>query len=263
MSTAESRAQARALEGALRAEGHPERADQEKRYLKSSLDHLGVSVPATRRVVRTFLAGQDLDHAGLVALVEALWARPIHECRAAAVELLEARPGLLGPRDLPLLERLIRESRTWALVDNLAASVLGPLAERHPALGRKLPAWGKDPDFWIRRAALLAHLIALREGRGDLAAFGRLADPLLGEGEFFIRKAIGWVLRDASKADPEGVIAWLEPRAARAAPLTVREAVKRLPAAARARILAAAGLSAGSSRVRAAPRAGPPAPARR
>jgi 3-methyladenine DNA glycosylase AlkD len=231
---------ANALEDALRAAGTSERAAQEKRYLRSSLEHVGATVPAIRREARALLRAHALDRAGLLALVEALWARPVHECRAAAVELLEAGGDMLQARDLALVERLLRESRTWALVDNLAASVAGPLVERFPRLGRALDRWARDPDFWIRRASLLAELVALREGRGDFTRFARHADAMLEEKEFFVRKAIGWVLRDVSRRDPERVVAFLHPRAARAAGLTVREAVKYLPSSVRDAILAAA-----------------------
>jgi len=236
-----ARAAVLVLERELRAAGTAARAAQEKRYLRSSLHHLGAGAPAIARAVRGFRrANRDLGRAELAALVEALWGRGIFELRSAAVGLLVAWREELAPGDLALLERLLRTSCTWALVDALAANCLGHLADRHAAVRRLLPRWGRDPDLWIRRSALLAHLVALREGRGDLAAFGRLADPLLEDREFFIRKAIGWVLRDAGKRDPAGVAAWLLPRAARAAPLTVREAVKHLPAASAARIRRAA-----------------------
>jgi 3-methyladenine DNA glycosylase AlkD len=94
-----------------------------------------------------------------------------------------------------------------------------------------------DEDFWLRRSALLALLLALRRGGGDFERFARYADPMLDEREFFIRKAIGWVLRDMSRKRPDLVYAWLEPRAARASGVTAREAVKHLPADQRDRIL--------------------------
>ncbi len=230
------------VERALRAEARPERAEKEKRYLKSSLVHLGASVPAIRRAAAAVRrAHPDLSRADLLAIVDALWAPGVHERRAAAVELLELYVDRLAAKDLAgVVEPLLRASRTWALVDDLAASVAGPLVERFPALGRTLDRWAEDEDFWLRRAALLAELVALREGRGDFARFGRHADAMLGETEFFVRKAIGWVLRDASRRDPGRVARWLLPRAARASGLTLREATKHLPPAARAEVLAAA-----------------------
>lgn len=238
----DANALAAGLERALRAAARPERAEQERRYLKSTLVHLGASVPAIRKAASELRRSRpELTREELLAVVDALWSRGIHECRAAAVELLELYPELLASKDLAgAIERLLRDSRTWALVDNLAASVAGSLVERFPALGRTLDRWAEDEDFWIRRSALLAELVALREGRGDFARFGGHADAMLGEREFFIRKAIGWVLRDTSRRDPERVARWLLPRAARASGLTLREATKHLPAARRAEILAAA-----------------------
>jgi len=212
----------------LRALGTPERAEREAAYLKSTLAHYGATVPAVRRVTKDAAAKLDLDHDDLVALVEALWSRPVHECRAAAVDLLELHVGALGPADIGLLERLLRESRTWALVDNLAASVVGPLVEAHPELTSTLDRWSVDDDFWLRRSALLALLLALRRGDGDFDRFGCYADPMLEETEFFVRKAIGWVLRDTAKKRPGLVYEWLLPRASRASGVTIREAVRPL-----------------------------------
>ena len=229
------------LEAELRAMGTAARAAQEKRYLKSDLEHLGVTVPALRKVVVAFLrAHPDFARDDVLGLARALWKKPIHERRAAAVEVLELRKNLLQPEDIHLVEEFLRESRGWALVDNLAASVAGDLVERFPKkLGAVLDRWAKDRDFWLRRSALLALLLPLRRGAGDFERFCGYADGMLEEKEFFIRKAIGWVLRETAKKTPERVVAWLLPRAARASGLTVREACKHLPAHDKERILAA------------------------
>jgi 3-methyladenine DNA glycosylase AlkD len=87
-----------------------------------------------------------------------------------------------------------------------------------------------DDDFWIRRSALLALLSGLRRGEGDFERFSRYADAMLDEKEFFIRKAIGWVLRDTGRKRPKLVRDWLAPRLARVSGVTLREAVKPLSA---------------------------------
>ncbi|HET8652254.1 MAG TPA: DNA alkylation repair protein [Gaiellaceae bacterium] len=225
------------LEARLAALGTPERAEHERRYLKSELEHLGATVWQIRRQVRAFTKQHaDLTHAELMQLVEELWARPVHERRMAAVVALEDFPAHIGPADLPLLERLVRESRTWALVDGLAAHVLGELLVRHPGAAPKLDRWAKDPDLWVRRSALLAQLEPLRAG-APFARFGRYADWMLDEPEFFIRKAIGWVLRETGKTRPAEVFQWLAPRAGRASGVTMREAVKYLPPEQRAALM--------------------------
>ncbi len=229
------------LEAELRVLGTAERAAQEKRYLKSDLEHLGVTVPVLRKVVVALRrAHPEFGCDEATGLARTLWKKPIHERRAAAVEVLELWKNLLGPEDVGLIEELLREARGWALVDNLAASVAGDLVERFPGkLAPVLDRWAKDNDFWLRRSALLALLLPLRRGGGDFARFGRYADGMLAEKEFFIRKAIGWVLRETAKKTPERVVEWLLPRAARAAGLTVREACKHLPARDKQRILQA------------------------
>ena len=228
------------IDAGLRAATVPGRAAKEKAYLKSDLDHYGVSVPSIRKVAEGVRARHPaLTRAEVLRLATALWDRPVHERRMTAVELLDLYSDRLLPEDMAALERLLREARTWALVDGLAASVAGSLVERHPEAAAVLDRWAVDDDFWIRRSALLALLVPLRRGDGDFERFGRYADAMLDEKEFFVRKAIGWVLRDTARRRPDMVFEWLLPRAARASGLTLREAVKPLPAAQRAAVLAA------------------------
>jgi 3-methyladenine DNA glycosylase AlkD len=197
-------------------------------------------VPAVRSAAKQVASHHPgLSHDDLMALVGALWAAPVHERRMATVELLSIYHDRLHGHDMVLLERLLRQSRTWALVDPLAASVAGRLAERCPQLGAVLDRWACDQDFWIRRAALLALLPALRRGDGDFERFAKYADAMLDDKEFFVRKAIGWVLRDTARKRPNLVYVWLLPRAARASEVTLREAIKPLSEPQRAAVLAA------------------------
>lgn len=217
----------------LAAAASPELAVSERAYLKSSLEHLGASVPQIRAAAKAVLATYpDLSHDELITLVVVLWADPVHERRMAAVELLVACGALLGTADLSVVEGLVRDSRTWALVDNLAGTVAGRIVEvastADPVVGRTLDRWSRDPDFWVRRSALLALLPGLRRGTGDLDRFFRFADEMLEEREFFIRKVIGWVLRETAKRRPFEVREWLAGRTDRIAGLTLREAVKYL-----------------------------------
>jgi 3-methyladenine DNA glycosylase AlkD len=137
-----------------------------------------------------------------------------------------------------LVERMLRTAGTWALVDGLAANVMGALTERYPELTSTLDRWATDDDFWLRRSAMLALLKPLRRGDGDFERFGRYADLMLAEKEFFIRKAIGWILRDTGRRRPQLVAEWLAPRVSRASGVTMREAVKPLPAEVRDQLLA-------------------------
>ncbi len=228
------------VDGRLRGQASPERGAAERAYLRSELEHYGVGVPALRALAREFAQRRPpLPREELLELVEALWAGPVYERRRVAVELLELRGALLQPVDIGLVERLIREAHTWALSDELAAVVTGTLVERHPDLATVLDRWAGDEDHWIRRSALLALLVPLRRGDGDFARFSCYADAMLEETEPFIRKAIGWVLRDTARKRPDLVCEWLLLRARRASGVTIREAVKPLSDEQRAAVLAA------------------------
>ncbi len=240
MTSAEARSWADRLEETMRPLGESERAEHSKGYLKIDLRFLGLRVPVLRKAVKAQLREtDDLDHDAVIAIVEALWDSDLFERRAAAVEVLSARPQLVETSDLPLLERMLRESNTWALVDALAIDTVGMLLERDPGVQVELDRWASDEDFWIRRSALLAHLRPLRRGEGDFETFSRQADEMLEEREFFIRKAIGWVLRDTSRQRPQLVIDWIAPRTGRASGVTMREVVRHLPEAERERLMAA------------------------
>jgi 3-methyladenine DNA glycosylase AlkD len=237
LSVPSSAAVLRGFDAAFRKAGTRGRAAGTKAYLKSDLEFYGVTSPDLYRIIDDF----DRRHPGLtrtqvLALVRALWATTNHEMRSAGIKLLEQHEEQLGGRDLPLLERLLRASRSWAYVDWLCTRVVAPIVEREPAQRRVLARWARDRDFWIRRSALLSLLPALRRGEGDFALFERLAVPMLGESEFFIRKAIGWVLRDVSHRRPGLTAAFVRRHAGALSGVTWREAAKYIPAADRAAV---------------------------
>lgn len=222
--------------------GTPQRAANEKRYLKSDLDFLGAPMPVIKDVARRFKkARPKLSRAESTALVRALWSTRTHELHAVAIELMLAyRRGLL-PADMDLVEHMLRTSYTWAYVDAIAGHLVSDLVAKHPDLNGTLDRWAADPDFWLRRSALLALDRPLRTGEGDWPRFVRYADIMLDEKEFFIRKAIGWVLREVSKKRPDLVGEYLSgtrikgepPRAVVASGLTFKEATRQMPAAMR------------------------------
>ncbi len=217
------------IEAKVRAVAAPERAEHEKRYLKSELEHYGATVPELRKLTKSVLRDSlPKDHDSTVALAEELWRHPVHELRMIASFVLAERERLLDPADVPLVERLLREAGTWALVDTLSPWVIGPIVERHPEEHATLDRWSRDPDFWLRRSAVLAYQLPLRRGLPVFDRFTALADQLLEDKEFFVRKAIGWMLRERTKTYPDEVFEWLLPRKERASKVTLREAGKHL-----------------------------------
>jgi 3-methyladenine DNA glycosylase AlkD len=213
----------------LKAAGTPARAKSEKAYLKSDLAFYGTAMPDLRRITLEYAnAHPELDRRALRAIAEAAWKTDVFELRSAAVVLLDRRKKILEERDLPWLLDLVDASKTWALVDWLAATIIGDVVGRYPASLRWLPVWAKQQNFWIRRTALLAQLNTLKRGEGDWELFTRLAAGMLYEKEFFIRKAIGWVLREVSKKRPKIVYEFSRAHRDEMSGLTLREGAKYL-----------------------------------
>jgi 3-methyladenine DNA glycosylase AlkD len=209
--------------------GAPARAVSEKAYMKSELRFHGVDAKTLRAECLAFCrAHPELDRAALVANVDALFATEWFDLRSVAIALMERKWKLLEPSDAPWLGELARRGACWAHVDYVTTKVIAPVIDGHRSLPRLVRAWARDDSFWVRRVALLAQLPALRSGGGDFALFAEVAAPMVEEREFFIRKAIGWVLREVSKKRPKLVRGFLAKHGARCSGVTLREATKYL-----------------------------------
>ena len=210
--------------------GTEERAINEKRYLKSEIEHYGVNVPEIRKQAKRFARErQDLSKNDVTHLTLELWDRDVYELRKLAINILAAKVSLLNVEDLEFLEQLLRRSYTWALIDDMSFNVIVPVLSGIDDSASIRARWAQDENFWVRRTAMLALLPRLRRGTEGWGEFTAYADAMLEEKEFFIQKAIGWVLREVSKHSPDLVAEWLRPRARIASSVTMREAVKYLP----------------------------------
>jgi 3-methyladenine DNA glycosylase AlkD len=232
MTASTPKAARRFFEGRYRKAGSVARAAAGKAYLKSDLRFYGTTVPEIRRAANDFAREHpDLTRAELRKIVDELWSTEVYELRSAGIALLSRCADLLEERDLPWLIGFVRRSKTWAHVDWLAADVIGGVVGESRSALRRLPAWARDENFWVRRTALLAQLRQLSHEAGDFELFSRLAASMLHEREFFIRKAIGWVLREVSKKRPELVFEFLSEHREKVSALTLSEGAKYLPGA--------------------------------
>ncbi|HKW77586.1 MAG TPA: DNA alkylation repair protein, partial [Candidatus Limnocylindria bacterium] len=217
------------LDRRLRGAGAADRAKFDKAYLKSDLVFYGVTLPEIHRIARDYARDHpELDRRSLRALGLAAFKTDRHDLRTVAIAVIDTRRAFLEERDLPWLLDMVDASNTWAHVDWLATGVIGDVVARYPASRRWLPKWAKQKNFWIRRTAILAQLDLLKRGEGDWPMWTRMADSMLGEKEFFIRKAIGWTLREVSKKHPKRVYDYIKPRRERMSGLTLREGAKYL-----------------------------------
>lgn len=205
----------------------PARAPAMAAYMKTSQPFYGVAAPRVQAIAR---AARKRFHPANRAAYEknvlALWRQPQREARYAAIEYAK-QPAFLTPDSIPLFERMIREGAWWDFVDGIASNLAGLTLLAHRKEAQPvLKRWIKDPDLWIRRAALLAHLRHKRETNAALLFEHCL--KCASEKAFFIRKAMGWALREYSKSDPDAVQAFLQKNRGVLSKLSLREGARRL-----------------------------------
>jgi 3-methyladenine DNA glycosylase AlkD len=202
--------------------------------MKSALPFLGVPAPLLQRLVSQ--ATQDApcqDEASLQAAVLDLWRKASHrEHRYAALDLLQrpAHRKLISLATLPVVEELLHTGPWWDFNDEISGHVLPVLLQRHPAqMKARLRQWACSDDLWQRRAAMLTQR-SLKVGFDAVLLYDCILPSLQGSlaGEFFIRKGMGWALRERSYSAPEEVQAFCAEYAAQLSPLTVREALKAI-----------------------------------
>lgn len=202
------------VDAALQREGIWARAESEQARLGSDLRFYGASVGAVRAAIRDAARRyRDMPHDEITALASELWAVPVFERRLAAIVLLQSNLSLLDNSDLTRLEGFVRGARLPALADPLAVDVIGPMIEGLDIPGRAradavVNRWARDGDVWLRRAAVMSPLRALRAGGGDWAGFTRRAAAMLaqfpdGDGGGVVCEAIVFVLGEVAKTRPE------------------------------------------------------------
>jgi 3-methyladenine DNA glycosylase AlkD len=217
------------FEARFAALGTKQRAEGSKAYMKSALRFHGVDAKQMRGECVAYCKQRPRTRDEIAADVRALFATDGFDLRSVAIAILERNQKLFDATHLPWLITLARTGACWAHVDYIVTQVIGPILEREKSIAPWLREWARDPDFWIRRVTLLGQLRPLRQGAGEFALFAELAAPMLEEREFFIRKAIGWVLREVSKKRPALVRDFLVEHGPACSGVTWREATKYLP----------------------------------
>lgn len=208
-----------------------------QRYMKSAMPYYGVPSPLMRSIAREVDARHPLPsfeawHDSLLAL----WRGAAHREERYVVLELAGRPRYRPFRTreaLPLYEELVVSGAWWDLVDGTAHFVRDLVRDDHDWTAARMREWAVDADVWKRRVSIISQL-GLKD-RTDWALLEDCIKPNLedraanGKGQvFWIRKAIGWALRDYARTDPERVRAYVEGRGSRLSGLSRREAMKHL-----------------------------------
>ncbi len=204
-------------------------------YMKSALPFYGIAAPLRRRLTAEVVKAHPCaDTAALAQTMRALWhGARFREERYATAELPRlgrVHPTLVNLDLLPVAQEMVVSGAWWDLVDDLSANIIARLLARHPGeMKPLLRRWAIGDDLWLRRAAMLCQR-NLDGAHFDAVLLYDTILPSIGTGrfagEFFIRKGIGWALRERSYAAPDEVQAFCEEYARQLSPLTLREALK-------------------------------------
>lgn len=210
----------------LHEHADPSLAPGQQAYMKSSMPFLGVRVPEVRRLTKAAARSKppaDLDE--LEGVARTLWDDATHrEERYAATVLTGLRVAKGRLELLPLYEHMAVTGAWWDHVDEVAHRI-ADLHDAHPGPTAEIVRrWATSDDLWLRRLAILSQLG--RRDRVDLTLLTEVIEPNIEDTEFFIRKAIGWALREVARVDPPWVRDFVEQH--ELSPLSRREALKHL-----------------------------------
>ncbi|MGB3954889.1 MAG: DNA alkylation repair protein [Brooklawnia sp.] len=216
----------------LAAAANPERAVQQQAYVKSTMPCHGIPNPRVRMIVRTAASRRPtLTRDEWIAAIRSLWTGATHreEC-LAAIELADARRTWTGGDLLDLYELMARTGAWWDLVDPLASHLVGDVLRAEPEQASRIRAWANADDPWLRRVAILSQL---RFGAAtDTALLAEVIEANFFESQFgtnfFVRKAIGWALREYARVDAAWVRRFVAEHAEQLSTLSRREALRHL-----------------------------------
>jgi 3-methyladenine DNA glycosylase AlkD len=219
------------LRRALRQAGDPVKAPVMQAYMKSAMPYHGVPTPLLRQVCKGVFADVRFSEAAQwQSLILEIWrGARFREERYACLYLAgdkRARP-FQTPVAMRMYEELIVTGAWWDYVDDIAGHRVGPILKDYPKpMGRKMLSWSRSDSLWKRRTAILCQLGF--KGNTDLGLLYACIEPSLGSGEFFLRKAIGWALRQYAWTDGAEVKRYVRVNRDRLSGLSVREALKNI-----------------------------------
>jgi 3-methyladenine DNA glycosylase AlkD len=213
----------------MAASANPTRAKAIQAYMKSTMPYYGINMPEVRTITREVFDGTPMTCDELRDLIVMLWRGARFREERYSVQILLAQKrylACLGPVDMPMLEEMIVTGAWWDLVDELAV-VVGDILRRHPGQLRPLMRrWSTDPNMWKRRVSIICQLRFKRDT--DLELLYANIEPNLPDRDFFIRKAIGWALRQHAWTDPKEVLRYVRANESRLSGLSKREALKNI-----------------------------------
>ena len=222
-------AAARAMVGEeLARVANPAKAPDMQAYMKTDMSFYGVQGPGREQILRKLLEDfPPADREEYEDLVLGLWDLPHREEKYLALGVAGRYRRFIVPDSLPLYRRLIVEGAWWDLVDEVATHMVRRLVVEHPGeVWSVVDTWIGHGDMWLRRSAIICQVGAKEHTDAD--RLFRFCEQRAYEKEFFIRKAIGWALREYAKVRPEAVAGFITEHREGLSGLSYREAAKHI-----------------------------------
>jgi 3-methyladenine DNA glycosylase AlkD len=215
------------LKQALQQAGDPDKAVEMQAYMKTTQPFYGVQAGPRRKSFK-MIAKQfkQLTRQEYEQVIFELWRGQYREEMYQAFEVAEHYKSYRDIESWSIYEQLAQSATNWDTLDWIAGKLVSPLILNHRELEQKLVEWSKSDNFWVRRASLLAHLH--HGDKTNTALLSELILRLCHEQEFFIRKAIGWILRDYAYVNPEWVKVFVAEHQHLLSGLSQREALKHI-----------------------------------
>lgn len=211
----------------LQAHEDLERAAKMQAYMKTQHAFFGVPAPLRKQLFKQAIKQFPVaDAEQYQRVILSLWRGSHREMQYQALQVAENAKPFRTKEQMPLYEELLASAENWDTVDWIAITLVGLLIKSEPALQHYLLRWREADNFWLRRAALIAHIKHKRHT--DTKLLSETILMLASEREFFIRKAIGWVLREYSKTDPVWVYDFVTCYEGKLSGLSIREALKHI-----------------------------------
>lgn len=201
-------------------------AEQQKAYMRNKFEFYGMKAPLRRQIQKPFLVKNFLaPKSELATIVKILWAKPQRDYHHFAMDLSFKYIKQLELNDIALFEFMVTNQSWWDTVDFIAVKLMGGYFKVFPDQRKVyIKKWLASNNIWLQRSALLFQLKYKKEI--DTEIMSSTIQALLGSKEFFINKAIGWLLREYSRTDPNWVIDFVNKTDLQA--LSKREALRLL-----------------------------------
>ena len=213
----------------MKVAADPLKAAGMQAYMKSTMPYHGVNMPQLRAISREVFDGSSMSCLEWSETILELWRDARYrEERYAAMFLLgmKRHRECITPAIMPMLEEMIVTGAWWDYVDEIAR-VVGDLLRRYPKQIRPvMRRWSTDSNLWKRRVSIICQLAFKKDT--DLELLYANIQPNLGDRDFFIRKAIGWALRQYARTDPDEVARYVRVHEAQLSGLSRREALKNI-----------------------------------